>query len=229
VHNVNISGAVGRNGRNLPADVRKVQELLNEHLAVPHRPLDVDGGCGPLTIMAIEDFQRRVVKLARPTGTVKPQDDTMAALSPVALKRAAEVLVPYREGVGLYVKSPGSASLFGTPKTLASIERVARRVAEQLGCSLGITDMSLEGGDPHPGHKSHRRGIDVDIRPLRTDRKSLGVTITDPAYSHELTKTMVGYLREDPNLHSILFNDAKIPGVTSSPGHHDHLHVRFKE
>jgi hypothetical protein len=106
---------------------------------------------------------------------------------------------------------------------------VARKVAENLGANLGIIDLSLEAGGRHPPHSSHRRGIDVDIRPLRKDKKNEGVEITDAAYSREMTKAMVGYLRADPNVQLILFNDTQIPGVTWEKDHHHHLHVRFKE
>jgi hypothetical protein len=227
--NVNITASVGRGGTNSPGDVRKIQELLNEHLQVPLRPLTVNGTCDGLTIAAIEEFQRRVMKLSRPDGRVDPQGATMAALSPVALRRSSEVLVPYLPGRGLYVKTSGSNSLFGTPKSLASIERLARKVAQELDASVGVVDISYEGGGKHPDHSSHRRGVDVDIRPLRTDKESLPVDISNAEYSHDLTKAMVGYLQEDPNVQLILFNDTKISGVTWSNGHGNHLHVRFKE
>lgn len=229
MENINITAAVGRGGKNLPDDVRKIQNLLNEHILVPLQPIVVDGSCGPMTIAAIEEFQRRAMKMSRPDGKVDPQGKTMAALSPVALARTPEVLVPYREGQGLYVKMSGSNSLFGTPKTLASIQSLARRVAEKLGANLGIVDLSYEGGGAHPDHTSHRRGVDVDIRPLRKDKKNEGVKISDSAYSREFTKAMVGYLKEDPNLQLILFNDTQIQGVTVAAGHDNHLHVRFKE
>ena len=80
-----------------------------------------------------------------------------------------------------------------------------------------------------PGHGSHRRGIDVDIRPLRKDKQKAPVTIHDNQYSREMTKQLVGLLQKDPNVQLILFNDSQIPGVRSSPGHDNHLHVRFKD
>jgi murein endopeptidase len=137
--------------------------------------------------------------------------------------------VPYREGQGLYVKSSGSQSLFGTPKTIASLQVIAGKVARNLGANVGIVDISYEHGGAHPDHKSHRRGVDVDIRPLRKDKKNEPVSISDSGYSRDLTKAMVAYLREDPNVLFILFNDTQIQGVRTAAGHDNHLHIRFKE
>ena len=62
-------------------DVRTVQTLLNQHRPVPMRPIGVDGLSGPETIAAIEDFQRRVVKLQTPDGRVDPGGKTWTALT----------------------------------------------------------------------------------------------------------------------------------------------------
>ena len=78
-------------------------------------------------------------------------------------------------------------------------------------------------------HGSHRRGVDVDIRPLRADGQRLPVTITDPNYSRDRTKLLVEALQAQSNLHLILFNDTKVQGVRFYEGHHNHLHVRFTE
>ncbi len=45
-----ISASVGREGVNRGDDISTVQQLINEHLPTPLRPLDVDGTCGALTI-----------------------------------------------------------------------------------------------------------------------------------------------------------------------------------
>jgi uncharacterized protein (TIGR02594 family) len=77
-----LSGSVGRGGVNRPQDVKAVQELINKHIGrlTPWRPLVVDGRIGPLTIGAIEEFQRRIVHLSRPDGRVDPGGQTLRAL-----------------------------------------------------------------------------------------------------------------------------------------------------
>ncbi len=76
-----ILAAVGRGAINRTDDVRIVQALLNQHLSSPQRPLAVDGVVGPRTIAAIEEFQRRVVKIHHPDGRFDPGGRTFTALS----------------------------------------------------------------------------------------------------------------------------------------------------
>jgi hypothetical protein len=79
-----IQASVGRGGVNRPADVVRVQALLNANLsklAPGTAPLAADGKVGPKTIAAIEDFQRRVVKMTRPDGRVDPDGKTFRALT----------------------------------------------------------------------------------------------------------------------------------------------------
>lgn len=83
-----ISKPVGRilNGAgagNRSEDVRTVQSLLNGHISslTPLTRLTVDGVVGPNTIRAIEEFQRRVVKMLQTDGRVDPNGGTWRALS----------------------------------------------------------------------------------------------------------------------------------------------------
>ena len=76
-----ISGSVGRNGQNVSSDVATVQQLINEHLPIPLKPLDVDGQCGPFTIGAIEEIQRRFLSMNPADGKVDPNAATFGFLS----------------------------------------------------------------------------------------------------------------------------------------------------
>lgn len=77
-----ITQAVGTGGKNNPEDVRAVQTLLNNNLyrLTPLAPLAVDGLIGPVTIGAIEEFQRRALGFARPDGRVDPEGRTLVEL-----------------------------------------------------------------------------------------------------------------------------------------------------
>lgn len=80
-----ISASVGRmGGRNLPDDVRTVQELLNEVPATsggPAPPLVPDSLCGPKTIGAIQTFQLHHFGFSGADGRVDPGGRTLAKLN----------------------------------------------------------------------------------------------------------------------------------------------------
>lgn len=76
-----ISGSVGRAGVNRSVDVRSIQSLVNNQRKPPLSKIDVDGVIGPKTIQAIEEFQRRVVKMQMPDGRVDPIGNTLRELN----------------------------------------------------------------------------------------------------------------------------------------------------
>jgi hypothetical protein len=78
-----IRESVGQGGVNLPADVRKVQRLLNEHGLPPLRSLDTDGIAGQATITAIRHFQSVRVGMKNPDGRVDPSGRTWRKLRDV--------------------------------------------------------------------------------------------------------------------------------------------------
>jgi len=77
-----LEGAVGVHCRNSPYDVESVQRLLNINIEriAPVGPLQCDGRFGSKTSEAICAFQRIALSQAEPSGTVGPDDATMAAL-----------------------------------------------------------------------------------------------------------------------------------------------------
>lgn len=76
-----IDGSVGRNGVNNAADVKLVQQLLND-CKIPGVtiPLLVDGVIGENTISRIEAFQKKVLSMQTPDGRVDPNGKTFAKL-----------------------------------------------------------------------------------------------------------------------------------------------------
>jgi len=77
-----IKDSVGRGGRNLSDDVRAIQSALNAQdvgNGGPSVKLAVDGLVGPLTIAAIEKYQRR--QLGWEDGRVDPDGPTIHALN----------------------------------------------------------------------------------------------------------------------------------------------------
>lgn len=79
-----ISASVGINGVNRPADVRNIQQLLNQVQAPnggPTPPLIVDEKCGPLTKKAIQNFQLRNFGWSIADGRIDPNGPTLAKLN----------------------------------------------------------------------------------------------------------------------------------------------------
>lgn len=79
---VEINASVGRGGKNRKPDVTTVQHLLNANIGsiTPLSALEADGQCGDQTIRAIEEFQRRVLKLKTPDGLVTPDGATLRTM-----------------------------------------------------------------------------------------------------------------------------------------------------
>lgn len=222
-----ITGSVGKKGQNLQADVLAVQKLLNQKLNATSGvvPLKEDGVFGDRTLKAIEYFQKKVVGLAIPDGRIDVGGKTWKKLSESTSKTALKALASSSPN---YYRYSSTDRQFGTEKALSSLYTLAKRMKDSVGVTIGIGDISFADGKLMPPHGSHRKGVDVDIRPLRKDKKSLPVSIKDKSYDAAATKKLVEFARRDPNLVSILFNDTTITGVKSWTGHDNHLHLRFK-
>jgi Phage tail lysozyme len=76
-----ISGSVGSGGLNRRDDVLAVQRLINSNLPSPLAPLDEDGVCGPKTIFAIAEYQRRNLQMNPADGRVDPNGATFRSLT----------------------------------------------------------------------------------------------------------------------------------------------------
>jgi hypothetical protein len=76
-----LSGSVGRNGQNARDDVLAIQRLINAKLPSGLSPLAEDGLCGSMTILAIEQYQRRNLDMNPPSGRVNPGDATFRSLT----------------------------------------------------------------------------------------------------------------------------------------------------
>ena len=219
-----ISSSVGERGINRFTDVKMVQSLLNTKGA----RLVPDGACGPKTIQAIRDFQKTF--LAQPDGRVDVGGATWHRLNNgAALVQPALVQLPQQCGFGYYSYSSGDRQ-YGTPETIKALQQVAMTFRNNLpAVQIGIGDMSFVDGRVMSPHQSHRSGRNVDIRPLRKDNQNSPVTITDQHYSRENTHLLVESLLAHRNVSKILFNDTKIKGVVLYAGHHNHMHVEFRQ
>jgi hypothetical protein len=131
-----LKGRVGKDGVNSPSDVLIVQKLINRslHLIEPRAPLREDGQCGSLTIDAIAEFQRRIVKLKSPDGRVDPGGHTLEALNFCASgktyvpKQTVSVTSPGRK----YTDHPKEVPTKTTTPTAAQVVAMLRQVWPEL-------------------------------------------------------------------------------------------------
>ena len=75
---------------------------------------------------------------------------------------------------------------------------------------FSIGQISRRGGGPMPPHKSHRLGVDIDVRPMRTDGLNQGVTITDGKYDRAMTTELIDLWWTKAPVHAVFFNDPTV-------------------
>ena len=93
---------------------------------------------------------------------------------------------------------------------------------------FGVGNICQAEGVPF-GHDSHKNGLQVDIRPLRTDGKEDVCFYTYPEYDRAGTEKLIETWRRCfPGQLTIFFNDNRIPGVRPLVKHDNHFHVQFK-
>jgi len=123
-----ITKSVGENGANLPADVEKIQTLLNQnlHLLPQLKKLVVDKKAGNSTTTAISAYQTNVMKMAKPDGLVSPNSQTLRSLEKTAR-----------------TPRPANVSAFVT-KTL--VDAKAIKLKYKVPVSVLIAQAALESG-----------------------------------------------------------------------------------
>jgi LAS superfamily LD-carboxypeptidase LdcB len=219
---------------------RWVQTSLNKLLATR---LATDGVAGAQTRSAIRKFQQqhglrasgivdsRTQAALASAGAGRPPraGSTAIAASPTGTNRAIDTLLP-RSGAGYYSYEPSSRQ-YGTADTIRALQAIgaAWQQAHPQGPRVAFGDISFRGGPSMPPHKSHRTGLNVDVRPMRNDGKEDRVTYKLPQYSRALTQELVNVIRANGVLPvgTIFFNGPGVNGVKPLNGHDNHLHVIF--
>jgi penicillin-insensitive murein endopeptidase len=120
-------------------------------------------------------------------------------------------------GAGQYAHSTALSLIFFVEREWAAIDRR----------KFGVGNISLSGGGDYPDHDSHKDGLQIDVRLIRTDGCQLPVTYLSPDYDGDATAQLIAIFRSHPSVRSILFN-GPVPGVTKAVRHDDHFHVNVK-
>jgi peptidoglycan hydrolase-like protein with peptidoglycan-binding domain len=233
-----VNAGVGRGSRGNV--VRGMQNrLVSLGLMTVGQVASGPGIFGPQTEEALKMFQR--VHGIDPNGVLT--DETYQALltaSPAPVSTTAPapstsvdtVLPAEGRGFTTYRREPGGADQFGRASTIRALLALGEAWAQRHDRPrIQIGDISRRGGGPMAPHSSHQRGIDVDMRPMRSDGAEAAVRWDNPAaYSRALTREMVQLIRANNQGVSVFFNDPTLisEGLTRRlAGHDDHLHVRF--
>lgn len=218
-----------------PNYVRWAQNALNKVLGLR---LAIDGRVGTQTRSAVRRFQQdRGLPVNGRMGPETARALIAAGADRPQITREMPAGTDASVNTPLPASGPGFRSYgapnrqIGRPETIRAIQAIgtAWHMAHPNGPRMSIGDISFKGGGKMPPHVSHREGIDVDIRLMRNDGKEGPVTFTDPAYSRALTQELVNWIVSNGVLRVqyIFFNDPAVSGVSTWPGHHNHLHVRF--
>ena len=144
---VKLLAAVGAGGTNAQVDVKAVQNLLNQSIRTitPLAPLKVTGICDSLTIEAITQFQRRVVRLPAADGRIDPGGQTLQALITTASGGT------FQPGLGPVAGVPAApAHKPGTPYTDNPNEAVTKTTKPDVQqvitlARAGWSDLNAQG------------------------------------------------------------------------------------
>jgi peptidoglycan hydrolase-like protein with peptidoglycan-binding domain len=202
--------------------VAVLQRQLNEKRRTT---LVVDGVYGEATLTAVRSFQRHA-RLAV-TGIV---DSTTwrYLISHFERPSFGRWLCDYQVGNGL--------ADWGTGAAIAQIEAAAVPVVLGGHGRIAIGDIGFEHGGDIPGHESHERGLDVDVRPMRRDENQCrwGVNYRSSSYDRPATRALIRAIRAAApgHIRVIWFNDPVLIREGLSlwhTGHDDHVHIRYCE
>lgn len=118
---------------------------------------------------------------------------------------------------------------YAHPTMMTTILRVEREWQAMDSRKFGVGDISLADGKERKDHRTHRTGMEVDVRPIRKDGLHEAVTWRDKEYDHVATAKLIELFRLFAPVHVIYFNDPDIPFVKSRVLHDNHFHVHLRD
>ena len=138
-----IEKSVGQGGANKPDDVFNIQYGLDQVPPIdggPATPLKIDGVCGPTTIGAIRDFQKKHFGLAGSNGRIDPGTETLAKLNEKR-QRWIQPYLPLSLGVDGWLLAN---MLRHAPFTRACVHAAMTKVSSaQISGLFGDSSMAL--------------------------------------------------------------------------------------
>jgi len=202
--------------------VQVVQRQLNDKRRAG---LTVDGTLAGATLTAVRSLQRHA-RLAV-TGIVDAAT-WRQLLGHYEVPLFGKWMCGYQVGNG--------PAHWGTGAAIGQVRAAAVSLVNRGYSRIAIGDVGFEHGGDIPGHESHERGLDVDIRIMRRDDRQCqwGGSYRMSVYDRSATRALVKAIRAAAPGHVkvIYFNDPVLirEGLTRyHAGHDDHVHVRYCE
>jgi hypothetical protein len=142
------------------------------------------------------------------------------------------VLLP-ASGPGFVTNNRGNDQFqFGQQSSIDAAEAVGAAWNElHPDKPFSIGQISKSGGGTMPPHKSHKLGVDIDVRPMRKDGANAPVEITQSQYDRELTTELIDLWWRKAPVQNVFFNDQTVISAALSQfvnGHGNHFHVRLR-
>jgi penicillin-insensitive murein DD-endopeptidase len=150
------------------------------------------------------------------------------------------------EDAGYYVygnignrPNTGHLAQYAHPNLLSLIFQIEREWQALDDRKFGIGNISVNGGLKYDKHQSHRKGVEMDIRPVRKDKmtgqEASCSRFDTKIYDREATIKLLRLFAQHPQVTKIYFNDDVVQQaigagrVRSWDGHNDHIHIEVKE
>lgn len=96
------------------------------------------------------------------------------------------------------------------------------------GCTVAWGDISHKSKPEFSGHRTHTNGQCIDIRPMgEGDFQDAPLSYRDRRYDQKKMRQFVEFLRAKGGS-NMYFNDTSL-GTKAIKGHHNHIHVCFKD
>ena len=152
------------------------------------------------------------------------------------LPQAPEEAGYYVYGNLHHVPGTGAQAQYAHPNMLAMIFQIEREWQAIDDRKFGIGNISVDGGEPYDGHQTHRKGIEMDCRPVRKDHmtgQGAHCTYKDKAYDRDATIKLIRLFLDHPWVRIVYFNDDEVQKVLGRSrvktvaGHNDHFHVEL--
>jgi penicillin-insensitive murein endopeptidase len=135
-----------------------------------------------------------------------------------------------------HVPGTGHLAQYAHPNMLTMIFQIEREWQAICDRKFGIGNVSIDGGERYDGHQTHRKGIEMDCRPVRKDYMTgpaAHCSYQDKAvYDCAATIRLITLFVRHPWVRLVYFNDPEVKKAVGAPvkfcvGHNDHFHVEL--